>query len=111
MDDQIVRLRADDMSDLTLKEFSEIVETLTPYQKKVLAVVERAPNQMADRWEIVRNGFAREWEEKPRAHGAMFRAILQAGRAMEEKGVVFIHPPKGQHGDYTLSSRREWCKS
>jgi hypothetical protein len=94
----------------TPQEFQDKVDSLTPFQKKVLKSIERAPNQHANRWEIVWNDFARQWSEKRRAHGAMFRAILQAGQAMERKGIVWVHPAPDQHGDYSFSSRRKWCE-
>ena len=95
----------------TLAEFEKAVETLTPFQKRVLAAIERAPNEMANSWEICWNDFAKEWNAKRSSHGALFRSILQACQAMQKKGIVGILPPRDQHDTYTFSSHRKWVIS
>ena len=92
----------------TLAEYDEAVKTLTPFQKRVLKAIERAPNEMANTWEICWNDFAKEWNAKRSGHGALFRCILQAGQAMQDKGIIAILPPRDEHDTYTFSSHRKW---
>jgi len=92
----------------TLAEYDEIVKNLTPFQKRVLETIDKFPNSMANTWEVAWNGFAKEWNEKRSAHGALFRCILQAGQAMQSKGVIVILSPRDQHDTYTFCSQRKW---
>jgi hypothetical protein len=92
----------------TLAEFEKAVETLTPFQKRVLKAIERAPNELINTWEICWNDFAKEWNAKRSAHGAMFRSILQACQTMQEKQIVVILPPRDEHDTYTFGSNRKW---
>lgn len=90
----------------TIEEFEKVVETLTPFQKRVLKAIERAPNEMANTWEICWNDFAKEWNAKSSSHGALFRCILQAGQAMQDKNIIVILAPRDQHNTYTYASLR-----
>lgn len=90
----------------TLEEFEKAIEELTPYQKRVLKAIERAPGKMANTWEICWNDFAKEWNAKRSGHGAMFRSILQAGQAMQAKGIIVILTPRDQYDTYTYASLR-----
>lgn len=90
----------------TLAEFEKAVETLTPFQKRVLKAIERAPNEMANTWEICWNDFTKEWNEKRSAHGALFRCILQAGQAMKDKEIIVILAPRDENDTYTFASLR-----
>jgi len=92
----------------TLAEFEEAVETLTPYQKRILETIEKFPNEMANTWEVAWNGFAKEWNAKRSAHGAIFRCIVQAAYVMQKKNVIVILAPRDQHDTYTFSSSRKW---
>lgn len=91
----------------TLVEFDRVVETLTPFQKRVFDAIKLGPNEMANTWEICWNGFTKEWNSKRSAHGAMFRCVLQAGIAMQEKGIVVILSPRDEHDTYTFCSIRD----
>lgn len=91
---------------LTNVEFEKVVESLTPFQKRVFAAIERGLNQMANSWEICWNDFAKEWK-KTSAHGALFRSILQACQRMQEKGILVILSPRDQHDTYTFCSLRD----
>jgi hypothetical protein len=93
---------------MTLAEYDKTVETLTPFQKRILETVEKFPNEMANTWEVAWNGFSKEWNAKRSAHGAIFRCIIQAAYIMEKKGVIVILSPKTQHDTYVFSSQRKW---
>jgi hypothetical protein len=92
----------------TLAEFEAEVIKLTPYQRRVLETIEKSPNELANTWEVVRNGFAKEWNEKASSHGAIFRCIVQAAHIMQKKGLIVILPPRDQHSTYTFAGQRKW---
>ena len=94
----------------TLVEFEAAVATLTPYQKRVLSVIEKWPNQMANTWEVCESGFNSQWKANRASHGAMFRSVLQAAQRMEELGVITILSPRDRFDTYTYCSRRKWMK-
>ena len=94
----------------TLSEFEAAVTRLTPYQKKVLSVIEKWPNQAANTWEVCESGFKSQWNANRSSHGAMFRSVLQAARRMERLGVITILPPRDRFDTYTYCSRRKWMK-
>lgn len=78
---------------------------LTEFESRVLKSIEESPNKIASRWEIAWNEFPKEWEKRS-SHGAIIRAILQAGQRLKEKGLIVILSPKTQHDDYRLCSLR-----
>jgi hypothetical protein len=80
------------------------VNELTEFQKRVLQTIESGPNQHANTWEIVWNGFSKEWNAKRSGHGALFRCILQAGQTLQTKGFIVVLPPRDQHDTYTFCS-------
>lgn len=94
----------------TLAEFEEEVRKLTPFRKRVLDTIERAPNMIANTWEVAWNGFPKEWEAKRSAHGALCRSILQAGMFMQDRGIIVILPPHDENDSHAYASQRKWLE-
>jgi len=82
---------------------------LTDFQKRVLATIEASPNMIANTWEIAWNGFPKEWKKRS-AHGAIFRCILQAGNALQDKKLIVILSPRDEHDTYTFAGLAKWKK-
>ena len=83
-------------------------DALTDFQKRVLETIEASPNSIANTWEIAWNGFAKEWEAKRSVHGALIRCILQAGQALDEKGLVVTLPGRDQWDGTAFGATSKW---
>lgn len=89
-----------------------MTKELTDFQKRVLAVIEKAPNQHANWNEVAWNDrvFAKVWNEKRQSRGGLVRAIQKAAQVLKEEGYICILPPKDQHDAATYCGLSKWKK-
>jgi len=69
---------------------------LTKFQKRILSDLEKAPNNLANWYEVAWNEFPETWAKR-RSRGILIVNIHKAAKKLEAMGLISISPPRHQY--------------